>query len=131
MKNYAVLDFWEKTLVHSGKLDLNVIIPPHDARTFGIFPITDKHPCWMGSSRHLTMGATDVIDWEWREETMSILFRVMLTAKDVTEFYFYCPSDFKPEKPLIQRGKMAVLKICSGHNETRDFIISFHHASQC
>lgn len=69
---YLAVDPQNQTVVHDGDGVFSVEVPPQSVKLVGLYPKLN-HPQVVGTSRHITQGAVDLVEvvWEARRNTLS------------------------------------------------------------
>ena len=127
---YLWQDVWARALRQptDGKLTLEV--PPCSCRVLSIWPRTD-HPQFIGTNRHLTQGAVDVVAVEWDAKALKIRGRSNVVGGDAYRIYMHVPQGYRAvSRAVEQYGEMAVLTLRHEQNETVHWETAFERCAR-
>ncbi|HOX39449.1 MAG TPA: alpha-galactosidase [Candidatus Brocadiia bacterium] len=86
---YVGFDFWENKFVPPFSKSLRIGLRPASCRVISLVPLAD-HPQVVGTSRHVTQGAVDLIEEKWEANSLSGISRVV--GGDSYEIRIHAPS---------------------------------------
>ncbi len=102
---YIFFDVWNQKLISTGTNEIELVIPPMSCRVISIRKCK-KHPQFIGSNRHLTQGADDIISLDWNDTTKTLSGKVNVVAGNPYQIYFSIPKGWSiiSQKAQIDDG---------------------------
>jgi hypothetical protein len=138
---YLVFEFWEEKFLGEFKNNLSIKLRPRSAKIISIHPKIDENnlflikssfyiPKFISINSHITQGATDIKNIEYKLETSKNLFTVSGYIKVIEDtpynIYFYVPEGFKLKNVEINLPDFhtdfenKILKISFKSKETKE-----------
>ena len=126
---YVFYDFWEKKLLAVTNKLLPITLAPTSCRIITIRAAVN-HPQLLGTSRHITQGADDLIEAKWSPITMTWSGRSQVVGGDPYEIRFYMPRGWSCRDNAAKiDGSVAVLTLKSDKNEIVSWQVGFRKGS--
>ena len=127
---YLWQDVWARALRQPTDGKLTLEIPPCSCRVLSVWPRRD-HPQFIGTNRHLTQGAVDVVAVEWDAKALKIRGRSNVVGGDAYRVYMHAPKGYRAvSKAVEQYGEMAVLTLRREQNETVQWETAFERCAR-
>ena len=128
--SYVYYDVWEKKLLGVGKSGLTLALPPTSCKLVAARPPMTDHPQLVGTSRHITQGADDLVEARWDEATQSWSGRSRVVGGDPYELRFTLPTGWTcKDAGVTIEGPLAVLTLRSEKNQTVAWQCGFQRQS--
>ena len=116
--SYVYYDVWEKKLLGAGKGGLTLGLPPTSCKLVAARPMTD-HPQLVGTSRHITQGADDLVEARWDEAAGRWIGRSNVVGGDPYQLRFTLPPGWTCADTGVKvEGPLAVLTLRREKNQT-------------
>jgi hypothetical protein len=126
---YVVYDVWHKRLVGIMDKPLTVALAPTSCRLLTLRALAD-HPQLLGTSRHLTQGADDLLAASWDDAARTWSGRSEVVGGDPYELRFSLPPGWAAAgEDVTDDGAMATLTITRDANETVPWSITFRQVA--
>jgi hypothetical protein len=129
--DYVYYDVWEKKLLGVGKTGLMLGLPPTSCKLVAARPMT-SHPQLVGTSRHITQGADDLLEARWDSAAGKWVGRSRVVGGDPYQLRFTLPPGWTcTDTRATIEGPLAVFTLRSDKNRTVPWQIGFqrHPAS--
>jgi hypothetical protein len=124
--SYIYYDVWEKQLLGAGADGLTLALPPTSCKLIAARPLAG-HPQLVGTSRHITQGADDLVEARWDPSAMTWSGRSRVVGGDPYELRFTLPPGWVCAGGRAKRaGPLAILTLRSPDNQTTAWRIAFH-----
>jgi hypothetical protein len=108
-KSWIGVDAWSGELLHAGEGKLELSLPPETCRAVSVWEDL-QHPQFVGSSRHLTQGAVDLVALKWDPEKLRLSGRSLLVGGDPYRVRIHVPAGYRVATPGVeQKGTLAEL----------------------
>jgi hypothetical protein len=108
---YIFYDVWDKLLLGTSSDRLTLSLPPTSCRLVAVRKL-EGHPQLLGTSRHITQGADDLLAASWDPNTMTWSGRSMVVGGDPYELRFTLPPGWACNDAAARvEGYVAVLTI--------------------
>jgi len=122
---YVYYDVWEKKLLGAGKTGLTLGLPPTSCKLVAARRLTD-HPQLVGTSRHITQGADDLLEARWDPAGATWIGRSRVVGGDPYQLRFTLPPGWTcADAGATIEGPLAVLTLRSDQNGTIPWRLSF------
>jgi len=122
---YIFYDVWRKQLLAVGSTPLPLSLPPTSCRVVALRRLAER-PQLVGTSRHITQGADDLLKAEWDARKMTWRGRSKVVGGDPYELRFSLPPGWRCADAAARvDGPLAVLTLHSEKNETLPWEITF------
>ena len=126
---YVFYDVWEKKLLDGHASSLTVGLLPMSCKLIAARPAAD-HPQLVGTSRHITQGADDLLEATWDPAETTWSGRSRVVGGDPYELRFTLPPGWTVAEPSTKvEGPLAVLTLTSGENRELSWRIAFRHGT--
>jgi len=111
LARYLFYDVWEKQLLGVSNAALRVSLPPTSCRVIAVRRF-ENHPQIVGTSRHITQGADDLLAAAWDGEAMVWSGRSLVVGGDPYQVRFSLPPGWTCEQEGVAvEGPLAVLTL--------------------
>ena len=115
---YVYYDVWEKKLLGVGKDGLTLGLPTTSCKLVAARRVAD-HPQLIGTSRHITQGADDLLEARWDSAAGAWAGRSRVVGGDPYQLRFTLPPGWTCTDPNVKiEGSLAVLTLQSDQNRT-------------
>jgi hypothetical protein len=122
---YVYYDVWEKKLLGIGKSGLTLGLPPTSCKLLAARPVTG-HPQLVGTSRHITQGADDLVEARWDAAAGKWIGRSRVVGGDPYQLRFTLPPGWTCAAPKATiEGPLAVFTLRSDQNQTHPWQVRF------
>jgi hypothetical protein len=147
---YVFYDAWEKKLLDGGAGDLTVGLAPMSCKLIAARRAVD-YPQLVGTSRHITQGADDLLEAAWNPAERTWSGRSRVVGGDPYELRFTLPPGWTVGHPMVRpdrwpsftpppgsaiagesakiEGPLAVLTLTSGENMELPWSIAFRQGA--
>ena len=126
---YVFYDVWEKKLLDGGASGLTVGLVPMSCKLIAARPAAD-HPQLVGTSRHITQGADDLLEATWDPAAATWSGRSRVVGGDPYELRFTLPPGWTVAEGSAKiEGPLAVLTLTSGENRELPWRIAFRRGA--
>jgi len=124
-RKYLFYDVWEKRLIAASAEPLRLSIPPRSCKVIAIRAFAD-HPQLLGTSRHLTQGADDLLAATWDADARTWSGKSQVVGGDPYELRFSLPPGWTCADGATKvEGPLAILTLNSPANEALPWRIAF------
>ncbi|MCX7598787.1 MAG: NPCBM/NEW2 domain-containing protein [Armatimonadetes bacterium] len=125
---YLFYDAWEKQLLACERDGLALTLPPTSCRVVVVRAFED-HPQLVGTSRHITQGADDLLEATWDARAMTWSGRSLVVGGDPYELRFTVPPGWAlADRAAKQEGPLAVLTLTRPENGEVAWKVAFRRA---
>ena len=125
---YLFYDAWEKQLLACERDGLVLSLPPTSCRVI-VVRAFEEHPQLLGTSRHITQGADDLLEAKWDARTATWRGRSLLVGDDPYELRFSLPPGWTlADRTAKQEGPLAVLTLRRPDNGEVAWKVTFRKA---
>jgi hypothetical protein len=115
--SYLAYDVWNKRLVGPFDTGLTMSLPPSSCKVISVRPFAD-HPQLVGTSRHLTQGADDLLAAKWDSTALTWSGRSLVVGGDPYEVRFSLPPGWTAQGEGVRtEGPVAVLTLNRDQNQ--------------
>ena len=122
-------DVWEKKLLDGGASGLTMGLVPMSCKLIAVRPAAD-HPQLVGTSRHITQGADDLLEATWDPATATWSGRSRVVGGDPYELRFTLPPGWAVAGGSAKiEGPLAVLTLSSDENKELPWRIAFRRGT--
>lgn len=97
-KAWLGVDAWSGELLHSGEGKLELTLPPAACRVVSVWKQA-QHPQLVGTSRHLTQGALDLLSVAWDGDASRLSGTSEVVGGDLYRLRFHLPKGFRLNEP--------------------------------
>jgi hypothetical protein len=126
---YVYYDVWRKQLLGAGDDGLTLALAPTACQLIAVRRLAD-HPQLVGTSRHITQGADDLLAARWDAQAAAWDGRSRLVAGDPYELRFTLPPGWSCADPAASvEGPLAVLRLHNAASQTVSWHLGFRHAA--
>ena len=131
--SYLVYDFWGGKLLGVMERRLEMEVPPQSNALLAIHPKLDR-PQFLSSDRHVTQGATSLLDLEWDAAAASLFGSTALVPNERTTITLYAPEGFELQSAAANaatvqarqhRDRTVTLKLRSRESKAIDWVVRF------
>jgi hypothetical protein len=123
--DYLYYDVWNKSLAGAGAGAIPFSLGPLSCQVLAVRPAAD-HPQLLGTSRHLTQGADDLLQARWDGKIMSWSGKSQVVGGDPYEIRFSLPPGWACATPSAHvDGPVAVLTLKSVASQSMPWKIAF------
>ncbi len=123
--DYLYYDVWEKKLLGHGTSGWTVSLPATSCKLLTVRPRL-AHPQLLGTSRHITQGADDLIGARWDPDSSCYIGQSKVVGKDPYEICFSLPHGWTCEEPGVRvDGGLAILTLQSKEDASLRWKIGF------
>ncbi len=116
-ESWLVYDFWNAKLLGRFENAFTQTIPAHGSGLYAIHRDTG-HPQFLSTDRHVTQGATSLLDLRWNDGTLTFSGKTRLVAKHATTLSFHVPPGYRLTGQEASGAKLSVLP-----GETQDGLL--------
>ena len=111
---YVITDGWTGRVLHAGDGHCGLYVAPMASRVLGVWPLADDRPTFVGSTRHLTLGAEDVDKVEWDAAALRLHGTTRVVGGHPTRLGVYLPPGWRvrPGGPW-QQGRLVELTLAA------------------
>ena len=92
--SYRLYDFWERKYLGEYKISYVAKLPPRSVRVVAVHPALAR-PQFLGTNRHITMGATDIAQIRWDGKTKALSGKQSAVAGFEYDLAFYVPKGYE------------------------------------
>lgn len=113
-RRYAVFDFWNRKFLGEFSTGLVVRAAAFDTVVLRITPLESGVPAVIGSSRHITQGGVELLDFHWDPAAAVVSGTVLCAEGEVEELVLLLPDSFRIREasiPCRSSGRLAVLEL--------------------
>ncbi len=122
---YVFYDVWQKRLLGVSSRGLRLFLPPTSCRVLTVRRFED-HPQLLGTSRHLTQGADDLLAARWDPGAMTWSGRSLVVGGDPYELRFSLPPGWTCRDPAVTVDEsMALLTLNRPRNGKVQWSLGF------
>ena len=126
---YVYYDVWGKKLLGAGDDGLTLALAPTSCQLVAVRRLAD-HPQLVGTSRHITQGADDLLAVGWDANAAAWSGRSRLVAGDPYELRFTLPPGWTCVDPAAKvEGSLAVLRLQNVASQTVSWRLGFRQAA--
>ena len=123
--DYLYYDAWEKKLLGTSESGWKLTLPPTSCRLLTVRPRVDR-PQLLGTSRHITQGADDLIEARWNPEAMTWSGKSAVVGGDPYELRFTLPAGWKCTSPAAKlESGLVVLTLTNQQSSAMPWSITF------
>ncbi|MCL2664716.1 MAG: alpha-galactosidase [Defluviitaleaceae bacterium] len=118
-------DVWNGCLQENENGVIKAELEPHTCKVFAYWK-KDSRPQFVGTNRHLTQGADDLLDLKWDGDGLVLSGRSAVVKNDVYKVKIYVPEEYEVISPNTEaEGGLTIIKILRDANEEADWIVRF------
>ena len=125
---YIFYDAWEKKLLDGGAKGLTLGLVPMSCKLIAARPAVG-HPQLVGTSRHITQGADDLLEAAWDPAAAAWSGRSRVVGGDPYELRFTLPPGWSVAGGAKIEGPLAVLTLASAENKDLPWRIAFRRGA--
>jgi hypothetical protein len=121
------LDGWTGELLHAGEGACSVRVPPAESRLLSCWPDLGR-PRFVGTDRHITQGAVDLISVRWDAGRQALLGKSQVVGGHPYHVRVYVPPEYRLASKCAQHGSIAELRIDRPISGPVDWRLNFTRA---
>ncbi len=87
---YLLYDFWNERFLGRVRYEFTAVLPAHTCQIISLRPFLG-HPQLIGTDRHITMGAVELLDerWDWGKSLLHLTLKIVPNHPTTVSIYKY------------------------------------------